>query len=206
MMGSQEVRPHERQWLFLLRQDMFNFQRGVAGFSGCQGGRVLAGITADAAQDAQEAIERTASDDATESSSSSVNWARGLTAIGVDRPRPQPALRSANISAVTSLVDRLNVDRANQADQNPANTDCQAFSEGERRVADGSTSNQWNYEIWRDVNYQFQVRYWRQNETCGQARVTWRYPTQNQAWQVFRCAIGLETRLDDGSTCPALPI
>lgn len=39
MMGSQSIRQHERIWLFLLRQDMFNFQSSAAEFPGCQGGR-----------------------------------------------------------------------------------------------------------------------------------------------------------------------
>ena len=53
MMGSRTVRQHERIWLFLLRQDMFNFQSGAAEFPGCRGGRVVTGITAEAANGAE---------------------------------------------------------------------------------------------------------------------------------------------------------
>ncbi|GAB4227606.1 MAG: hypothetical protein Kow00121_56340 [Elainellaceae cyanobacterium] len=34
LMGS-DIQPSERLWLFGLRQEMFNYQRGTASFSGC---------------------------------------------------------------------------------------------------------------------------------------------------------------------------
>jgi hypothetical protein len=188
MMGSSEVRPHERLWLFLLRQDMFNFQRGFADFSGCQGGRVLAGITADAAQESSDRP----SDHAAERSRSSVDWARGLVAIGADRPG-QPTTTSP--ATTTSSVNQRtnNQSRTDRSAQTPTTTNCPPPFDGERRVADGSTSNQWNYEIWRNTSSQFYVRYWRQNQTCAQARTTSeRYSTQNEAWQAFRQAIQFE--------------
>jgi hypothetical protein len=183
MMGSSEVTSNERLWLFVVRQDMFNFQRGVAEFSGCQGGRVLAGITADATQALQALVEFSDSS----ATSSSVNWARGLTAIRADRRQSTPL---ANASTTPSSVNPTRTDRSAQT---PTTTDCPANSEGDRRVADGSTSNQWNYEIWRNTSSQFYVRYWRQHQTCAQARITpERYSTQNEAWQAFRQAIRFE--------------
>jgi hypothetical protein len=62
LMGS-EVTPHERVWLYLLRQDMFNYQSGVAEFNGCDGSPIAAGITGQADSDWEVST-----------SGSSLNW------------------------------------------------------------------------------------------------------------------------------------
>lgn len=166
MMGNRTVRQHERVWLFLLRQDMFNFQSGAAAFPGCQGGRVLAGITAEAAEIASQPAE------------SSLSWEKGLAAIGVSaataRQSVSPPANPSRFVATTPAQ----------------NTNC-TRSAGERWVADGSTSNQWNYEIWQDTSRRFYVKYWQQGETCAQSRETTQYATQNEAWQEFRSQVGL---------------
>lgn len=167
MMGNQTVRQHERVWLFLLRQDMFNFQSGAAAFPGCQGGRVLAGITAEAAEAASEPDEL------------ALNWDKGLAAIGIS----------------TATARRVGLPPANPsraiATTSARTANCTG-SQGESWVADGSTSNQWNYEIWQDTSSrEFYVQYWRQGETCTQSRETSQYATQNEAWQEFRSRVGL---------------
>lgn len=187
MMGSKTVREHERIWLFLLRQDMFNFQSEVAEFPGCQGGRLLAGVTAEATVASLETDR--------ELEQSSIDWNRGLAAIGAN---------STSASRLTSPASTASFPVStvgSPPNPTPSNSDCTAY-EGERWVADGSTSNQWNYEIWQDSGRQFYVRYWRQDETCAQARTTAHHLTQTQAWQAFRCDVGLETRLED-YTCNA---
>lgn len=191
-MGSKTVREHERIWLFLLRQDMFNFQNEAAAFSGCQGGRVLAGITADATV---ASLDPTPVGPNRELSESTIDWTRGLAAIGANSTSPR---RSTSPASTASFPVSI---AGNPSNATSSNSDCTA-SAGERRVADGSTSNQWNYEIWQDSGRQFYVRYWRQDETCAQARTTTHHLTQTQAWQEFRCDVGLETRLED-YTCNA---
>lgn len=182
MMGSKTVREHERVWLFLLRQDMFNFQNEAAAFPGCQGGRVLAGITADATI---ASLDPAPVSPNRELSESTIDWNRGLSAIRANSTSPRRSTSPASTASFpVSTVET-------PPNPTPSNSDCTA-SEGERWVADGSTSNQWNYEIWQDSGRQFYVRYWRQDETCAQARTTYsRYPTQNEAWQAFRDQVDL---------------
>jgi len=167
MMGNRAVREHERIWLFLLRQDMFNFQSGAAAFSGCQGGRLLAGITADAT--------------APESNAIPLRWDNGLAAIGANAT-----------TARQSVLPTTHPSRSVSSTPATRTANC-AEAEGERWVADGSTSNQWNYEIWQARSSEFYVQYWRQGETCAQSRTTTQHATQNQAWQDFRSRIGLQS-------------
>lgn len=170
MMGSQNVRQHERIWLFLLRQDMFNFQSSAAEFPGCQGGRVLAGITAD---------ETTAL-----SEQRSIDWNKGLGTIGSSYASHSSRTQSTvPIAATTSSPD------SRQETDIAAATTCPPAYEDDRRVYRGSLSSQWNYEIWQDTSRWFYVNYWRQHETCDQARTTSHHPTQDDARDEFMSAI-----------------
>lgn len=170
MMGSQSIRQHERIWLFLLRQDMFNFQSGTAEFPSCQGGRVVAGITAD---------ETTAL-----SGQRSIDWNKGLVGVGTSRAsHPSWTQSTVPIAAATSLPD------SRPESGIAAATTCPPSSEEDRRVYRGSLSSQWNYEIWQATDRWFYVNYWKQDETCDQSRTTLKNPTQDDARNEFMCEI-----------------
>ena len=169
IMGS-DILPYERVWLFLLRQDMFNYQSGVAQFSGCEGGRIMAGVTGDEAGLA--------------ASTASLDWSRGFSSLQIgtsSSANRSPSFNTQRGSASASITTTSNT--ANDSACNPR-------SQEERRVANGSISNLWNYEIWENSSRQFYVMYWDQTQSCSRtARTTSSYQTQNEAWQEFMRAV-----------------
>jgi hypothetical protein len=169
LMGS-DISPHERVWLFVLRQDMFNFQSDVAEFEGCDGGQITAGVTA------QEALAA--------SEPSSLNWRRERTVTSRrSSPTASALLRADRPQTSNATFSSTTTSEPN----NQADTACPPVYARDRRVANGTVSNRWAYEIWQD-NSGFRARYWQQSQTCNEARTTLHYSTQNAAYQAFRDA------------------
>jgi hypothetical protein len=170
LMGS-EITPNERVWLFVLRQDMFNYQSGIADFGGCQGEQIVAGITA------QEAT--------TTSEVSSLNWQRGnLTNRRSASPSSATSRGNRNLNQEPAWATTPPVPVSQTANSNTA---CTPTSERDRRVANGTVSNRWAYEIWQDGRG-FEARYWQQSQTCDRARTTGHHSTQSGAYEAFRRA------------------
>jgi hypothetical protein len=172
LLGS-DVTPHERVWLYLLRQDMFNYRSGAAEFNGCDGSPIMAGITG------QEALS--------ESRSSSLNWHRdGSIASRRNSLTTRSMLRTNRSQPINTTLPPTTALSSVQSSQ-ATDTACPPVYERDRRVANGTVSNRWAYEIWQD-NGGFRARYWQQSQTCSQSRTTGRYSTQNEAYQEFRRA------------------
>lgn len=172
IMGS-DVLPYERIWLFLLRQDMFNYQRGVAEFSGCDGGRIMAGVTG---EEAGLAV----------ASESSIDWSRGVSSL--QTRNFNPATHNASSDAQRTSTPVASTVTASNPDNDGV---CNPRAQEERRVASGSVSNLWDYEIWENSSRQFYVMYWDQSRACYRSmRTTTSYQTQNEAWQEFMRLVG----------------
>lgn len=171
LMGSDNISEDERLWLFVLRQDIYNYYHGIAEFEGCEGG-IIAGATA------QESFAASVDSPST---NPSLNWNRGLSSLG-GNPRSRVAATPTNSSS-------RGTDLASVA-ASPS-TACTPYSSEEVRVANGSTSNQWNYEVWQRSRESFYTRYWDQNGSCDQSRSTSNYSSQEEAYQAFRRTVGL---------------
>jgi hypothetical protein len=168
MMGS-DVSPHERIWLSVLRQDMFNYQRGIAEFDGCNDEPITAGVTAQetfAATDTPPLRWQTTRTSAVRRNTPSVSL-RANPALSTDRPLSTRSVSTTSASATPTQ-----------------DTACRPASERDRRVANGTVSSRWAYEIWQD-NQGFRTRYWQQSQTCDQARTTFHYSTQEEAYRAF---------------------
>lgn len=190
LMGS-DISQSERLWLFYLRQDIYNFQYGVAAFPGCEDG-IVAGITAEAAlaaasesaidwESGTTRVSRSQRSRWRTADAADLDWTRGTAFAGRNSTTPE---RTA-LSATTDNFTPTGFTEDSQAVNTALTTTCGSPYPEERRVADGSTSNQWNYETWEDSNQSFYIRYWRQYQTCDQAYTTSHYSTQNDAWQEF---------------------
>ncbi|WP_416670368.1 hypothetical protein [Egbenema bharatensis] len=166
LMGS-DVSPHERVWLYLLRQDLFNYQSGLAQFDGCDGSPIVAGVTGSEALAAAE--------------SSSLNW------LMTNRRGPAIATTLSRTHRSQAATPPSPIAPASEFVRQSADTACLPVYERDRRVANGTISNRWAYEIWQD-NGGFRTRFWQQSQTCNQARTTSRYSTQNGAYEAFRNA------------------
>jgi hypothetical protein len=167
MMGS-DISPHERIWLSVLRQDMFNYQRGIAEFEGCNDEPITAGITA------QETF--TATD------IPPLRWQ--TTRISARRNAPLINVRANPASSIARLSPTRSASTPSASTNSNQDTACRPVFDRDRRVANGTVSSRWAYEIWQD-NQGFRTRYWQQSQTCEQARTTSHYSTQEEAYRAF---------------------
>jgi hypothetical protein len=162
LMGS-DIQPNERIWLLALRQDLFAYQAGTAAFAGCENG-VMAGATA-------ESVQLLSADD-------SVDWQGTLVRLGFAEFTAPVAI--AAFSPVIRTAAPLPSAETPVSSSPLAETACQVFSTRGFRVASGTTSSRWVYEIWQDVDT-FYAQYWRQSQTCADATSSGGFETQEEA-------------------------
>ncbi len=172
LMGSEVITAEERWWLYVLQQDMFNYTHGLAEFKGCEPQGMVAGVTGQSAEPLIATRQ-----------AALVNWNRGLATLG----------QNLSSRATNPMIDdETSIAFAESTAQPIAlNTACNPYAVEERRVANGSVSNQWHYEIWQDSRHSFYVRYWMQNESCDRAGSTSHYDSQREAYREFRSQIGI---------------
>ncbi|MBI4781221.1 MAG: hypothetical protein HY785_07830 [Oscillatoriophycideae cyanobacterium NC_groundwater_1537_Pr4_S-0.65um_50_18] len=163
LMGS-DIQPNERIWLLALRQDLFAYQAGTASFAGCENG-MMAGATAESVQ--------------LLSAESAADWQGTLVRLGFAESTAPVAIAAA-FSPATRTAAPLPSTETTVSSSRLAETACQVFSTRGFRVASGTTSSRWVYEIWQDVDT-FYAQYWRQSQTCADATSSGGFETQEAA-------------------------
>lgn len=171
LMGSEAITSQERWWLYVLQQDMLNYSHNIAEFKGCEQQGMVAGMTGQVA-------EASVATNQVSSPVSLIDWRRSF----VSRQN------SFAVSPADAATPR---EFAVETEPIALNTTCRPYDAEERRVANGSVSNQWNYETWQDSYNLFYVLYWRQDETCEQASSTSHQDSQRAAYREFRNQIGI---------------
>lgn len=163
LMGSEAISSEERWWLYTLRQDMYNYSHGIAEFQGCDVVGMVAGVSA-------EQTTPMLAD-------ASPNWQRLIPFRGNRSTRSLAITPSTldNIIASAQTVDQEITSNSNRL--------CSPIFPGlaeDLRVASGSLSTQWNYEILQPNPDQFYGLYWRQDAPCEEATRTDTHPTQEE--------------------------